>query len=217
MTDQPTLLEALAGIEILRNNYDALAHWATRCPARLLVARAFGLLEAMQSGLIDPSRVITSEASILATEFEQLRQAYPQGRWAEMILASYDIPTTGNQQKDKDAAIAACVERGVPRDVFDSERKFADYLRDLESTGNRYVESVAACMALPPKARVVRANAINKKYEVVLPILNSDTTIDPVEIAILFCIDAFLPRVRARRKTSGRHGQRTVPKLHRID
>ena len=39
LTHQSTLLEALAGIQILRNNYFALARWSARCPSRPLVAR----------------------------------------------------------------------------------------------------------------------------------------------------------------------------------
>jgi hypothetical protein len=186
LTHQPTLLEALAGMEILRNHYHAIANWAVRCPARLLVARAFGLLESMQSGLLDPSQVIAREASILALDFQRLEAAYPDGDWAGMILDSYGESVSGNAEKDRTSAITACTDRGVPNDVFESSKAFSEYLGTLGSVSNRFVESAAACMSLPPKARIKRAAALNRKYAIVIPVLATDTLIDPAEIGALF-------------------------------
>jgi hypothetical protein len=186
LAGQNTLLEALAGVEILRNNYYALASWAARCPARLLVARAFGLLESMQAGLVDPARVIAREASIMALDFERLENAYPDGNWPQLILDSYGEEVTGKAEEDRSRAIAACTERGVPKEVFESIDAFEAYVAKLQATCNRFVESVAACMVLPPKARLKRASALNKKYAKVIPVLSSDTLIDPAEIGKLF-------------------------------
>ena len=186
LTHQHTLLEALAGIEILRNNYHALANWAARCPARLLGARAFGLLESMQSSLVDPSQIIAREASIMALDFRRLDESYPDGHWPQMILDSYGESVTGDSEKDRVRAIKACVDRGVPESVFKTPEAFHQYLSSLQATSNRFVESVAACMALPPNARLKRSAALNKKYSIVIPVLASDTLIDPADIGVLF-------------------------------
>jgi hypothetical protein len=185
LTHQATLIEAFAGIEILRNNYFAIARWASRCPVRLLVARAFGLFESMQAGLIDPPQTIAREASILALEFDKLRQAYPDGNWEQVLLDSFGDTVTGDRAADRKAAVSACLKRGVPESVFESTDAFERYLSKLEATSNRFVESVAACMTLPPQACLKRAAALNKKYSAVLPILSSDTLVDATEIGAL--------------------------------
>ena len=186
LAHQNTLAETVAGIQILREHYDGLARWATRCPERLLVARAFGLFESIQSSLVDAPQSVAREASILALDFHRLREAYPDGNWAQQILQSYDLPITWDEEKDHKSAIDACVSRGVPKTTFDAEVSFQAYLDKIERTSNRFIESVAACMALSPKARVQRAAAIRKKYATVIPILSGDALIDPVEISIWF-------------------------------
>jgi hypothetical protein len=186
LTHQHTLLEALAGIEILRNNYHPLASWAARCPTRLLVARAFGLFESIQSNLVAPPQIVTREASIMALDFQRLLEAFPNGDWPEKILNSYGETATGDSEKDRINAIRACVKRGVPKTVFDSPDAFQEYVGSLRLTGNRFIESVAACMALPPKARLKRGAALKEKYSTVIPVLAPDTLIDPAELGRLF-------------------------------
>ena len=185
LTHQSTLLEAIAGIEILRNNYFALARWGARCPSRPLVARAFGLLESMQGTLVQPSQVLARETSIMSLEFDGLREAYPDGNWAKMILASLNEEPTGDRDKDVEKAIALCVERGVPRDVFSSSESFYEYVDKLQVTAHRFAESVTACVTLPPRSRLQRAEALSRKYSKLITILASDTLVDPVEIGTL--------------------------------
>lgn len=185
LTHQSTLLEALAGIEILRNNYFALARWGTRCPSRTLVSRAFGLLESMQSTLVQPSQVLARETSIMSLEFDGLREAYPDGNWAKMILASLNEEPTGDRGKDGEKAIALCVDRGVPRDVFNSSDSFHEYVDKLQVSAHRFAESVTACLTLPPQSRLQRAEALNRKYSKLISLLASDTLVDPVEIGTL--------------------------------
>ena len=185
LTHQSTFLESLAGIEILRNNHFALARWGVHCPSRPLVARAFGLLESMQRNLVEPSQVLARETSIMSLEFDRLRDAYPDGNWAEMILESLGEEVVGENQEDDERAIATCVKRGVPRDVFSSPTAFCEYVDKLRATGNRFAESVTACMTLPPQARLRRAQALREKYAKLIRVLAADTLIDPVEIGIL--------------------------------
>ena len=185
LTHQNTLLEALAGIEILRTNYFALARWGARCPSRPLVARSFGLLESLQRSLLDPAQVLARETSIMALEFDQLREAYAAGDWAELILESVGEEATGDKKKDTQKAMAWCVKRGVPEAVFASPSAFRKYVDQLEATAHRFAESVTACMTLPPPARLKRAQALRKKYSQLIKVLEADTLIDPVEIGAL--------------------------------
>lgn len=185
LTHQNTLLEALAGIEILRNNYFALARWGVGCPSRPLVARAFGLFESMQGTLVEPSLVLARETSIMSLEFDRLRDAYPNGNWAKLILESFGEEISGKQQDDAKRAIAKCIKLGLPEDVFSSPSAFQEYVSKLQATANRFAESVTACVTLPPKARLERAEALNKKYSRLITLLTSDTLIDPVEIGVL--------------------------------
>ncbi|MEM8680157.1 MAG: hypothetical protein AAGF97_12485 [Planctomycetota bacterium] len=186
LTHQNTAIEALAGIEIFRNHYFALARWATRCPTRPLVARAFGLLESMQDTLVHPSQVLAREASVLSLEFDRLQAAYPEGPWARMILESFRVEVTGDRAADAARAITVCVEQGVPRETFDDPMAFHDYVAKLQATALRFTESVAASMTLPPQARLERARALNRKYSRLIALLASDTLVDPVELGTLF-------------------------------
>ena len=185
LTHQSTLLEALAGVEILRNNYFALARWGVRCPSRPLVARAFGLLESMQGNLVDPSQVLARESSIMSLELDRLRDAYPDGNWAEMILESLGQEVVGENQENDERAIAACVKLGVPRNALSSSTAFREYIDNLQATGSRFAESVTACMVLPPQARIRRAQALREKYAKLIRVLAAETLIDPVEVGIL--------------------------------
>jgi hypothetical protein len=185
LTHQNTLLEALAGIEILRNNYFALARWSAHCPSRPLVARAFGLLESMQGTLVQPSQMLARETSIMSLEFDRLSEAYPNGNWPQIILESYGEEVTGNKREDAQKAISSCVKRGVPKDAFSTPTAFHDYVDKLHAKANRFTESVTACMTLPPQPRLQRAEALNKKYSKLITLLASDTMVDPIEIGTL--------------------------------
>lgn len=186
LNNQQTLLESLAGIEILRNNYFALARWAVRCPPRPLVARAFGLLEAMQGDLVSPAQIVARESSILALEFRQIEEAFPDGDWAEIILLSVGEGPSGDKKKDETRAIALSMERGVPRSVFDNAKQFREYVNQLSATMHRFTEALSVCMTLPVPARLERAQSLRKKYGSLIRLLTADALLDPVEVGKLF-------------------------------
>jgi hypothetical protein len=135
--------------------------------------------------LVEPSQVLARETSILSLEFDRLRDAYPDGNWAAMVLESFGEEATGNKREDAERAVAACVKRGVPNDAFSSPTTFHEYVDKLRTTGHRFAESVTACMTLPPQARLRRAQALNEKYSSLIKVLAADTLIDPVEIGAL--------------------------------
>jgi hypothetical protein len=189
MTHQPTLIEAMAGIEMLENNYFALAKWAARSPSRSLAARAFGLLETLADDMIDPARTLSFEAGIMSAQFKQLRRAYPDGPWAEMILDAYELemPADAKRKAIQARAIAECTKRGVPKEAFDDVTSFNNYLDRFEALSARCAEACAACMTLPPTARVERGQRIYEKYEKLLAVLGDDQSlIDPAQIGAMF-------------------------------
>ncbi len=186
MTHQPTLLEALAGLEILSNNYFALARWAVSCPDRLLVARAFGTLETMSSELVDPARTLSTEASIVRTDFQRLAQEYPNGSWAELVLEGYGEELPADEKAQQDAAKRACLARGVPEEAFKSPAAFRAYLRQLSTVTGNFIEAAATSMTLPGLARIERGQNLYKKYSKQLNTLGDDTLLNPAEIARIF-------------------------------
>lgn len=184
LNQQNTLIESLAGIEILRNNYYALASWACHCPSRPLVARAFGLFESLQSTLVQPAQVITRESSILALEIERLALNYPDGPWAYQLLDSCGIEPSGDPKLDAKKAIEVCTQKGVPSETFESVKNFRAYLAKIRSSSNRLTEAIGACVSLPAKVRVQRAIALKQKYKSLLKVLDDDTSVDPVEVSV---------------------------------
>ena len=197
MTHQPTLLEALAGVDMLKENYLALANWAVRCPSRIIVARAFGLLETLADDMVQPQRTLSSEATILAMEFSRIQAAYPDGDWAQLILEGYGEPVPEARQAQERAAKSACVKRGVPEGTFSTPVAFAEYTDRLARTSHRFVESAAACMTLPPTAQIRRGQRLFTRYSKRLKPLGEETLVSPAEIGALFAIhDAHLVVVR---------------------
>jgi hypothetical protein len=122
----------------------------------------------------------------MSVEMDRLRAAYPDGDWAEIILESLGQEIVGDKHEDDERAIAACVKVGMPRETFSNSRKFCEYVDKLQATGNRFAESVTACMTLPPQARVQRAQVLRDKYASLIKVLAAETLIDPVEVGILF-------------------------------
>ena len=121
MAAQTTLPEALAGVEILETGYYSLANWATRCPDAALVDETFHIVNGMAVDMVNPARTLRSEASISKMRLEAFAEAFPNGAWAEMVLETLGEEITHDHpEKLKEAAIAAAVERDIPRDAFEN-------------------------------------------------------------------------------------------------
>ena len=166
MTSQPTLLESLVGLEMLENNYYALAFWGAKCPDVRLVKQAFLRLEVGSRSMAEPIVALANEASIIQRQIEQVKAAYPDGPWGEMLCESLGEYAPGDSRTEQqDKAKQVCVSRGVPADVFSNKAAFdamADKIAKLQVT---YLTAGAACMDLPPKLRVVRAKAIMEAFK----------------------------------------------------
>ena len=189
MSHQPTVAEALGGLEILRNNYYALSHWAVSCPEPKMAGRAFGLLESVSDDMIAPARTMVGESSILAQRLGGLLDAFPAGPWAELILEDLgeEFPD-GNADAVRKAAIAACESRGVPQDVFRTLPAFRKHVKKIRDVNVRFTEAAAACMSLPPTARLKRGQEIYDDYAKLAGELGDDLAVNPNELGRLFAI-----------------------------
>lgn len=188
LAQQKTFIEVLAGIQILQNNYFALAHWAVNCPNHADVVRVFGLFESLAPDMVNPVRTYAHEASLLRTQFDQLSKAYPKGPWAIMVLEGLneEIGKGLDQKKLNEQAMAACLKRGVPKTVFENKESFNKYLDHLEHISLRNIEASVTCMTLPPQARIERGLKIHEKYLKLMGPLGQETLLNPAEIGALF-------------------------------
>jgi len=189
MAAQNTLLEANVGIGILQNTYFALSRWAVRCPDKTVIDRAFELLAAMGPDMVRPARTAGREASILQLRFAMFRRQFPDGPWAEILLEQFGLPVPqDNPQAVRQAAMEACVERGVARETFRSREAFHRHLDRLTETYRRYAEQFAACMTLPPPARAKRGESLYASYSEQLGALGAELTVNPAEVGVLLAL-----------------------------
>jgi hypothetical protein len=213
LTRQPTLLEAMAGMQILENNYYALAHWAAACPDTNSVGRAFALFEIMADDLIRPARTLTFEATILAMDFDYLRRNYPNGAWGTAMLMALDGEAGEEEQENRKLAIKTCVDAGVPREVFDSAESFHKYLAGLQEIELRYAESAALCMALAPQARVRSSQHIYGRYSKAVGVIGRSNLLNAVDIGALFAgHEASITVLRVTLAVAGGRGDDGFPK-----
>lgn len=187
MTHQSTVIETLAGLEILRNNYYALARWAVECPEPKMVARARRLLETLAIDMTAPTKTVAGELSVLSQRLVGLNAAYPNGPWAELILEDLgeEIPA-GKLNEIRELAKAAAIEEGVPGEAFESVGSFRNYLNRLTEIHTRFSESAAACMTLPTSARISQGFRLYENYTKRVGALGSDVAFNPGELGALF-------------------------------
>lgn len=186
---QPTLLEALAAVDILEASYFALGNWAARCPDNDLVERTFQVVNAMASDMVNPARTLNFEASVVSMRLEALREAYPDGLWAEMILDAMGQPLpAGGAEAVRAAAIAAAVERGAPREIFDDKEAFLRHIAKVESAYLALATNSASCLALPAPASIKQAVSLLARSESKLPDTEYANSLNPVRTATYFAV-----------------------------
>ena len=150
------------------------------------MARAFGLFEVMADDLINPAGTLASETAILAMEFEALGRSFPEGPWGTMILESLGSTPQEDEKENRKQAVAACVKAGVPREVFESVKSFRKYLAELKELELRFAEAAAACMQLPPKARVERGQRLYERYTKAVGAIGRPGLLDPVDVGVMY-------------------------------
>lgn len=187
LNHQNTVAESLAGMEILSNNYYALAIWAAYCPNPKLVIRAQRMLETIADKLVDPTRTVTGELTILSRRLTSLRAAYPNGPWAELILEDLgeDVSADSLDQMRKKAAKAA-IDSGVDKSVFENPSSFRKHVDRIAVINNRFTEAAAACMTLPAAARAKRGQEIYDKYNQRVGALGDTLAFNPRELGTTY-------------------------------
>ena len=119
------------------------------------VVTASAMIESLADNMTDPAGTLRYEASILRLQFEELKNAFPDGPWAEMVLESVNetVPEADGEAL-REMAISACVKRGVPKQIFHDPKAFEKHVEKLSQLHVRYTEASATCMTLPPIPRV---------------------------------------------------------------
>ncbi len=189
MTHQTTLAEAFVGVEILETAYFALGYWATNCPDAALVEEALDLLAATSIGIVQPARTMQSEANILKMRIETLQNAYPEGAWAEMLLEVFnaDIPSADPEGLRK-AAIQVAIDRGLPREAFDSKEAFVSYTNNLSSVYLDMLNESVLCLSRSAPESIRCGEAVAQKYKQKLIETKNTNAWKPAKIASLFAV-----------------------------
>jgi hypothetical protein len=198
MTHQATLAEALTGVEILENNYFALANCAVHCPDRYLVKRAFTILEIYSEDMVSPATTLLREARIVSHRCNKLKEAFPDGPWAEMLLEALgEFVHSESESHHEQQAIELCVKRGVPRSVFTDKKAFDAKVTEIQNLWVECFEATAAAMLLPAQARAERGRQIFEEYNQKLSRLGDSGMLDPAQIGNVFAVhDAELAMAR---------------------
>ena len=166
MNRQTTLAEALAGVEILETGYFAIGQWATRCPDTALVEESFYILNAMSLDMVNPAKIMRSEASISKMRMDAMQDAFPDGAWAEMVLEALGakFPNTDHEGMRK-AAIEEAAKFGVPPEAFDNKQTFDSYMRKIRAIYIALSKESANCLTLSPPESIQKGKEVFAKYE----------------------------------------------------
>ncbi len=166
LASQPTLIEALMGIETIENAYFSMAFWGARCDRTDLVNDAFTRLELTSDSQVFPARTMAYEASIVNRQVDRLLEAYPDGPWAEMLLESMGQYAVGDSEEELEAkAIAEAKKRGIPAEVFKSKDAFRTHAEKFRNLHVSYYRNAATCMGLPCMQKAVKAQEIFDEYQ----------------------------------------------------
>jgi len=196
LTHQNTLVETIAGVEILETAYFALGQWAVACPDTALVSEAGDLLAALAEDMVAPARTLRSEASILQMRLQAMEDAFPDGPWAEMVLESLDAEfPVADRQGMREAAIAAATELGVPKEVFSDSGSFKKYISGLKLQFVELAKQSARCLSLSPPDSIRCGAAAIERFEGQLLDTERTRTLNPAKTAAYFAVHEAALRV----------------------
>jgi len=85
-------------------------------------------------------------------------------------------------------AISLCVQRGIPENIFPGKDAFDQHVSKLQKMNLRSAETTAACMSLPPVARMKVGHRIYKKFQQSLKDLGDHSMINPAETGAYFAM-----------------------------
>lgn len=213
LTHQNTLLEALTGMKIIRENLYLLANWAAECPSEILVGSAFVQLEALVPSLIDPAGLVTRESSILGLELASIYDSYPNGDWGTKMLNAFGVaPASSDRDAVQQQAKREAIAQGIPEAAFESDATFRSYLRQLDALTTRFAEASAACMTLPAEGRLERGDRLYEKYSMLLTGFGDAVLFDPREVgAVLSSFEAEVCAARVALAVCASKEKQTFP------
>ena len=192
MTTQPTLVESLIGVEILENNYYALAFWATKCPDTNVVKKALARFNADSKISVDPARTFAHETSISDRKIERLKSAYPDGEWSEMLLEALgeyeDVGDNLNHHQEK--AQKKCIMCGMPTSAFESKNSFDSYVEKIRVLRSSFLKEVASCINLPAADSLPKAKSLTEKYAPQFEKLGDSNMLDASQVAGFYATHA---------------------------
>lgn len=198
LANQPTLLEALSGLEMMEQSYFALTLWAARCEDLELCQRGWIRLELASKTDLNPARTLAFEAAILERRIDRTIDAYPDGDWAEMLLEAWgDLPQGRNKTELEAKAKEMLQKRGVSNDAFESQASFREAADRFRKLHTGYLRSAAVTMGLPTLQRQKRAETVYAKYKPKFESMGDDDFLDVRSVAAHFAThDAELAMAR---------------------
>ena len=154
-----------------------------------MIDRVLELATVSSGNLVEPARTLLSEASISQMRLDALRDAYPDGPWAEMVLEALgqELPNVGPEEL-RAAAIAAAVKHGVPQKAFDNKDALGLYLNNLRTVHIALARESAACLSQSSPGSILRGEAIHQKFNSKLPDSERANKLNPARIAALFAV-----------------------------
>ncbi len=188
MTRQQTLAEVLAGMQLLEANYYVTSRWAVNCPERSLIEDLALLLNVYAKDAVDPARTMIREFQMLRLQLETLRNAFPDGPWAEMVLAEFDVRVPGGNDSEIEAAARqAAVEQGLPAGLLDDEQAFTRYIDELEATHLNMARQTAAALTHRGRLAVEAGQAVFDEFSAALQRIGDGAfNNNPAQIAAQF-------------------------------
>ena len=185
--DQATLAESIEGVRIQETGYHALASWAVHCPDTQLIKQVRSLLDSIAPNPLSPATAIGYEAALVDLRLSQLQDVFPDGNWAEMMIAVLEDQPDSMDQTSLEAFVKAeAVKRGIAKSVFDSNASFDEFIEKLRSVNAQYYQATLNSLSLPTNKAVAEGQRIHKEFAPQLMRLGDPSTLNPGQIAAYY-------------------------------
>ena len=161
-----TLVETHIGMEIMENASFALAFWAARCDDPALISSAFKRFEQMALPKLKMAATLEAESRVFDAKLEQVKAAYPDGNWAEMILEAWGELAEGDDRAGLQARLLELAgERGYTPETFKDKDAFLAAASKVEQLHADYFAACAGCVKLEEPARAKKAAELYRQFQ----------------------------------------------------
>ncbi|WP_148074122.1 hypothetical protein [Bythopirellula goksoeyrii] len=191
MGEQLTLAESVEAVRILETGFHALSAWAVHCPDPKLIRQVRSLLSAIAPNPLSPATVIGYEAALVDLRLKELKEAYPDGNWAElMLVVTEGQPDHLDQASVREFVQAEAIKRGVPESVFADETSFDEFIENLRTVNAEYYERMLDGLSLPLGKAIGVGQQIYKEFAPKLMRLGDPETLNPGQISAYYASHA---------------------------